>query len=476
MRSARSLIAALVVAGLMTMSACADDGSAVAVADPGLVWGACPGEDNPPGMQCAAIDVPVNWAQPAGRTITLELARLPGTDPSRRIGTVFAIPGGPGSPGIGELKHVASTFTALRERFDVVTFDPRNVIGALAPGCYQPGPVQIPPRTADEYEAQAAQNQALMQQCRAGDPERFDHLDSASVARDIDAVRAAMGEPQLSLIGSSYGGVPAVAYARLFPDRVRAVFLDGVPDHTADRAAADRLHYQQVEQRFARFADWCATTADCALHGEDVPAVWQSLVAAADRSPIPVPGKGPEAALAGFDLKFNSMALGDTPQQFAAAIDLARNGDGSGFAVMPKQPMFPGGAAVHCHDGWGYANYDDYAQAQERAVAWSPNFSGLTHFLRLDCSGWPTPPVNPPAPLSGAELPPLLGAGSPDETPTMDVLVAAVPGSSVIHYAGPGHVLYQSGSGCVIDHADRYLTELTVPPVGTGCPADLPDR
>jgi hypothetical protein len=210
------------------------------------------------------------------------------------------------------------------------------------------------------------------------------------------------------------------------------------------------------------------------MHGEDVSAVWSALVDAADRSPVPVPGAGPESAYSAFDLKlFASILLTwDRLGHLADAIDLARRGDASGFAgllPLPKQPMFPFGSAVHCQDGLGYSSYTEYQEGQERAVLLSPHFAGLGHMMRLPCSGWTGPVGNPPAPLPVADLPPLLGAGSWGDGGITEAAVAAVPGSVVVRYEGPGHVLYQSGIGCVIEHADRYLIDLRLPPAGTVC-------
>lgn len=437
---------------------------------PGPDWTACAGEGVAAGLECATIEVPVDWARPTGRTITLPLARLPGTDPARRIGVVFSVPGGPGGSGIDDLERSVDSYAALRERFDVVSFAPRNAVTARPPDCPQFGPVQILPATQQEYDAQVAGNQAALDRCRAADPELFDHLDSASVARDIEAVRVALGEEQLSLIGNSYGGVPVAGYARLFPDRVRAVFLDGVIPHIP-HAELDQLAHQILEESFGRFVDWCGTDPGCALHGEDVPAVWQALTAGADRTPVP----GPEAAYSGFDLKFlaGTFLAPDLWPHLAAAIDLARHGDASGFAdrfPLPKQPMFPWGAAVHCQDGNGYPSYHEFQRAQERARIQSPNFAGIAGaVLRLPCTGWAGQVTNPPTPLPGEGLPSFLGAGSWTDGLTTEAAVAAVAGSTTVRYDGPGHVLYQSGDRCIIEHADRYLIDLALPAPGTTC-------
>jgi pimeloyl-ACP methyl ester carboxylesterase len=474
-----ALKAGLLTAALLVAAcACAATPAAAGAADPALDWTACAGEGVPVGMECATAQVPVDWARPTGRMLALPLARLPGSDPDRRIGVVFAVPGGPGVSGVEELKRSGGTLTGLRERFDVVTFDPRNARSGLPPECGQPGPVQVRPADQVEYEAQAARNRAAVDHCRAPDPELIDHLDSGSVARDIEAVRIALGEQRLSLIANSYGGVPVAGYARLFPDRVRAAFLDGASPHLP-KDQVDQAAYRGMEENFHRFADWCDADPGCALRGEDVPAVWQALIAAADRNPVPVPGRGPEAAYSGFDFTFHAafFSIGAQWPEFAAAIARARRGDASGFAdrlpgsvPVPKQPMFPLGAVVQCPDGLGYGSYQEYRDAADRQRALSPNFGGVLDAMRLTCTGWTGPVTDPPAPLPADDLPPFLGAGSWGDGATTEAAAAQVPGSVTVRVDGPGHVLYESGNRCVIAHADRYLIDLVLPARGTVCP------
>ncbi|MGW3344448.1 alpha/beta hydrolase [Nonomuraea rubra] len=442
-------------------------------------WGACQGDDRPEDLECSSVEVPVNWADPDGRKITIKMARLPATG-ERRKGTVFSIPGGPGGSGIDDLTYYRGSFTKLREHFDVVSLEPRNATtyGRLPRKCFATGPLLTRPDTRVEYAEQGAAIRRAVQECRKLDPEFFDHLDSASVARDIEAIRTALGEERLSFVATSYGGVPGVAYARLFPDRVRAMYLDGAVNQLRDATAEARTRYRTYEAQFARFLKWCDSAGD--VCGNDLGARWRKLIAAADREPLPI--KGDPATYSGFDLQVAAMPHLVSPgpgnarwKELAQAVKQAEGGDATGFAKYvqagigtPKPPSFIGMNATQCADGLRYRDYRDYRAVRALGEQVSPNLHGMGLWHRLGCSGWPTPVTNPPRPLPSG-LPPFLGAGTwTDHADTAD-LVRRVPGSAMVAFDGHGHGLYLTGDACTIGHANAYLTDLRLPAPGTTC-------
>jgi pimeloyl-ACP methyl ester carboxylesterase len=470
----------LLVGGLMAallVSVTAIPSSAAAAT---LPWKACEGD-----LECAAVQVPVDWSKPSGRKISLRIARLPATGTHRKIGTVFAVPGGPGGSGIDDLKKSGGNFTQLRQHFDVVTFEPRNTtdLGVIPFDCFATGPWITVPGNRTEYDRLAAKNRKYAEQCRKADPEYFDNLDSGSVARDIEAIRDALGGEKLSLLATSYGGVVATTYARLFSGSVRAVYIDGGVDHLADPAIHLRIRYEAIEGQFARLSAWCESSDACALRGRDVGAVWRGLTAAADRSPVPV--KGTQVAYSGFDFKVAAapdvISPGPAPdfpnwQRFARVVDQAVKGDASGFADFVEQatktkkvPSFRGMDATHCTDGTGFDSYEEFQRMKALGQQFSPNFAGNELWHSLGCVGWPAPVTNPPKPLPADQLPPFLGAGTWTDHADVASTVSGVPGSSTVRYNGSGHGLYLTGNQCTISHANRYLTFLRLPPKGTVC-------
>ncbi|MEQ4725389.1 alpha/beta fold hydrolase [Nonomuraea sp. B19D2] len=480
--------AATLMAAVMAVPAAGDS------ADPGpssLAWRPCADKDAPEDMRCASVEVSLDWKKPAGRKITIPVAVLPASGAERRIGTVFSIPGGPGASGIDDLKQFHGRFAKLRDRFDVISFAPRNTVkpgGVLPYECLATGPWITLPDDRAEYAALARANREHAQRCRSADPEFFDHMDSASVARDIEAVRAALGEQQLSFLANSYGGHPAVAYARLFPSRIRAMVMDGTAGHVEEAAAEESRMYPRAERQMERFAAWCRSATACALHGQDAGEVWRRLVTAADRSPVPVRNDPTGAAYTGFDLKVAAAPSFTSPgqepdvprwAQLADAIKKAAAGDASGFADYvrqasgsPKVPSIAGQNMTTCLDGKGYESYAAYRKALSRAEELSPNFAGQRSWWSLGCAGWPAPVTNPPAPLPASGLVPFLGVGSWTDHDEVAGIVRQVPGSSSVRYEGHGHMLYIYGTGgCVTAHVNRYLTSLRLPPPGTTCQA-----
>ncbi|MEV4224043.1 alpha/beta fold hydrolase [Nonomuraea sp. NPDC049725] len=455
-----------------------------------LAWRPCADKDAPGDLRCASVEVPLDWRKPAGRTITVPVAMLPASGAGRRIGVLFSVPGGPGGSGIDDLKQHHARFAKLRNRFDVVSLAPRNTAvpgGPLPYACLSTGPWITLPGDRAEWAELARANREHAERCRAADPELFDHMDSASVARDIEAVRVALGEPRLSFLANSYGGHPAEAYARLFPARVRAMVLDGAADHQEPVAATEPALYARLERQLVRFAAWCRADTACALHGRDVAGVWRRLVTAADRKPVPVRGDPSGAAYSGFDLKVAAgpsfVSPGREPEvprwvQLAAAIEKAEGGDASGFADYVRQatgsakvPSAAGQNMTHCLDGKGYGSYAAFREALREAERVSPHFAGQRSWWPLACAGWPAPVTNPPAPLPARGLPPLLGVGSWTDHDEVARAVRRVPGSSSLRYEGHGHTLYVSGpGGCVTAHVNRYLISLRLPPPGATCP------
>src|SRR6266576_6793769 len=196
-----------------------------------LAWTDCTG-----GFQCATLHVPLDYSRLEGRQISLALIRKPVTDPSRRIGSLLMNPGGPGGSGVRFLRGFISYLKNLNARFDVVSWDPRGVGASTAVTCLD-GPqldafLALDSVLDDQLEAEtfykANQDFAIGCSHRSGDLLPF--MDSGSTARDMESIRAALGDSKLTYLGFSYGTFIGQWYAHLFPNRVRALVLDGVLD------------------------------------------------------------------------------------------------------------------------------------------------------------------------------------------------------------------------------------------------------
>ncbi|NJP96335.1 alpha/beta hydrolase [Nonomuraea sp. FMUSA5-5] len=445
---------------------------AASAAAPSLTWSAC-GEKISAELQCAKLTVPVDWSKPDGKTITLTVGRAPATGAA--AGTVLFSPGGPGGAGVQALSRALPHFAGLRTRMNVVTWNPRGgVSGEHLPleSCAA-GPAFATPDSRREYDQVLKANAAGVAPCRDAVPDLFAHLDSASQARDMDAVRAALGEDKISFLGNSYGGVLGASYARLFPQRLRAMALDSVPDHVDPFAKSERLQYEGLEAGFRRFVRWCAGSSDCALRDADVEKTWQAVVRRAERRPLAAGTRRYD----GDDLKSLAYTMVSDKARWpklGEAIASAAKGDASGFDPQGRgmPPRVTAMLAVNCADGFRYDAYRAYRAAVRRSAAISPNFSGVRENAWLACSPWAPKASNPPAPLPAGKLPPLLGVGPVYEYPSVRAITDQVPGSATIKYDDVGHGRYlNAGDPCVIAHVDRYLIDGRLPAPGTTCPS-----
>jgi pimeloyl-ACP methyl ester carboxylesterase len=192
-------------------------------------------------LQCAHAKVPMDYDHPYAAKTTLALARHKASDPSRRIGTLFVNPGGPGGPASGFVPYAAQLLGRhIAERFDVVGVDPRGVGGSAPLVCHDPTPASAPPTvnryfpyTAKEINGWLRFDAYLRHLCATHARPILDHMSTADTARDMDLIRQALGDKKLSYYGISYGTYLGATYAAMFPDNIRAMVVDGVLDPVA---------------------------------------------------------------------------------------------------------------------------------------------------------------------------------------------------------------------------------------------------
>lgn len=204
---------------------------------PQIAWSDCAD-----GYQCATVGAPLDYDQPRGRQISLSLIKDPATDPANRIGTLFVNFGGPGASGVERLRARGRwewLFSPeLRARFDLVSWDTRGVGRSTAVRCFDTvaqqqeffAPIPAFPVGAAQERSFYAAAEDLGRRCRDRNGDLLDHLSSADTARDLDLLRRAVGDSSMNYFGLSYGTYVGATYANLFPDRVRALVLDGALD------------------------------------------------------------------------------------------------------------------------------------------------------------------------------------------------------------------------------------------------------
>jgi pimeloyl-ACP methyl ester carboxylesterase len=452
-----------------------------------IEWKPCP-EDNT--ADCATVAVPVDWKKPRGATTNLAVARLRAADPNARIGTLFINPGGPGGSGVDFALAGREVFSPdIVRRFDIIGIDPRGVARSHPVRCpgelYENPPSEFPDNAA-QYANLLAFHKKLGEGCRRLTGPLFDHVDTASVARDFDAVRAALGEKKISYYGVSYGTLIGQTYAEMFPGRLRAIVLDSNMDHSITRALRFMAtEAAGVEGSYREFAKWCGTSAACALRGLDPIKVLDELMAKADRGELHFPDE-PDVILTPEDLAGGIQgAMYDPAVWPPFSQDLAAlRGSGSGnarasgaFAAEPVEDPFQ---AVFCND-WklpvrNFAQLDSY-RAKLRKIAPHTRLNPLGWIAVSACQGYPLPTVNPQHRYDIHGTPPILMTNSLWDPATVYpwAVNAArqIPAATLLTYDGVGHGNYFL-STCSRQAIDRYLLTVRTPPQGTHCPAELP--
>lgn len=488
MRTRRRLFtAALTIAALAVPVAVADV-AAAAGRPPAITWTPCP-ED--PTAQCGTVRVPVDWARPHGPKIDLALARRPATDPAARIGSLQINPGGPGGSGRDFAIFGADYFSAeLRRRFDIIGVDPRGV-GRSTPILCSADVVSQEPSvlltSQADFDARLAYNARLRADCRARTGPLFDHVDMLSVVRDMDYIRAALGDAKLTYYGVSYGSMNAQQYAEVFPDRVRAIVSDSNLDHSLGTRGFLDTEAASAQDAFDEFVKWSDRTPGSALHGQDVRAVWHRLLDRAARGEIPFP-PDPSRPLRPDELIGFAFGAFYGPEWVVLADVLSALDTGTPIPVEPDQPEpepevipFPP-LAIFCND-WSLPvrDYREFAGHLRRVGRIAPDmrFPPPATSLTVACLGSPARIANPQHPLRVRDsATPVLVTNALHDPATgynRAVNVARQLGREgvLLTYDGWGHGVY-GRSDCVTGTIDRYLIARALPAPGTHCPGVEP--
>jgi pimeloyl-ACP methyl ester carboxylesterase len=519
----RHLIVRLVcvVAVLVTATA-ALPSPAQAIAQPAIAWEPCALPEMPT-RECAKLAVPLDYDEPDGATITLAVARVPATDQANRIGSLFLNPGGPGGSGVMALpQQYAALPEALQERFDIVGFDPRGVGESAPVRCFDSITEQITflyfgemPSVPVGPEEEAAWERAaeeLAQRCDERNAETLAHLSTANVAHDMDQLRQAVGDEKLNYLGTSYGTYLGATYANLFPDRIRAMVLDGVinpPSYTSfDHGDGDIvgpnttsflriLSNQGSADTLQAFFDQCAAAgpdrcAFAAPSAAETSAKFDALMDRLRAEPMVVQG------LAGTLTVTYSLvdvtvwvALYSAPtwSRLAQGLQALEEGDAAGFLVATKTLGGPpptayvnsleGQFANNCLDT---DNPDDpalYREMARSAEQRTPHFGTLYTYQAMPCAFWPAEDADRYTGPWDAETsaPILLISRLYDPATPHGGAVAAtetLANARLLTIDGWGHGFFVAGrSTCADDSMAAYLIDLELPPVDTVCPEDV---
>jgi pimeloyl-ACP methyl ester carboxylesterase len=441
------------------------------------------------GFQCGSLKVPLDYANPTNATINIALIRKPATNPSQRIGSVLTNPGGPGASGIDYLKSAAGSMKNLNVRFDLIGFDPRGVGLSSPVRCLTAAQEDtfnaLDPVLDDPQEKQAGiqADQDFAAGCQQISAKILPFLDTPNTARDMDQIRAAVGDEKLTYLGFSYGTFLGETYAHLFPTHVRALSLDGVIDPTL--SANDLLLAQVVsfEKNLQAFIANCKAHASCQFgRSGDPNAKLMAFMQSLDAKPMQVGNRTLTRALAVIgvltplyspsewpylDLGLTS-ALGGDGRLLLALSDAYLGRQANGTYTNELDASF----AINCMDRPAPTDVAAYDQLGPAFANASPLFGPATQYGNLGCAYWPVKPTGQAQALTADGAPPILLVGGTNDPATPYAWAVAVShqitNSVLLTRQGDGHVSYDK-SICAQQAEDDYLINLTLPDPGTVC-------
>jgi pimeloyl-ACP methyl ester carboxylesterase len=434
-------------------------------------------------FQCAELKVPLDYSRPSWRTIEIPVIKLPATDANRRIGTAIGGAGGPGQSGIDLMRAVGTTlFAPLNERFDLVAFDQRGVRTIDCGPLPEADPGWAEPHDVDPHLI-ARNAREIGRRCLERNPLELPYVTTGNAARDLDRLRAAVGEKKLTYLGGSYGTMLGATYSSLFPGRVRAMALDAPVDVDVwvNRPfEATREQLASFEGSLDRLFMHCVASASCPFGGDDPEAALDALLDRLDREPLPVPG----GAIDGDALRLGLLELVYAPSLWPATAamlaelergvtDLARELIVIDLFGMNMDAFW----SITAADGDHERNLAPYLRSVRHTWGMSDHFWLARGYEAARFGFWPVEgrgayrgPIN----ARGAEVPPLIFAVRHDPaTPyRWGQRLARDLDARLLTVNGDGHGAVRNP--CVMPIAKRYLEDLELPAPGVTCTQPKP--
>lgn len=461
-----------------------------------IQWGACE-DDVDPEFECATLSVPLDYANPAGEQLALALIRLPAAA-GRREGAVLLNPGGPGGSGYDFTANAANALDGglgLEGRFDLVGFDPRGVERSNGLRCQSDAEIDAAVYLDDtpDSPAEAAQleatDRAFGAACVAKYGDTLRHYSTDNTARDMDMIRAALGDEQISYLGISYGTFLGAIYATLFPDRVRAMVLDSASERTGETSFQGTMtQLVGFEGAFANWAAWCEEGTECAFTDVDVAARWDRLYAALDAQPVKSDRGQPVNQVVLMTATISSMYNDMVWPSLGSALAEAEAGDGTALLALADsyngrrddgtyETIFQSNPVISCSSGLQQPDPRDPALLLAELQTAAPRFSrGIAvSDLRDSCLDFLAQNPQPTIPSYSGTAPVLVVGGLHDPaTPfrwAEEMTAMMGPSAVLLTFTGEGHGQVLSSS-CVTEIEGDVLSDLRLPQPGTSCDPD----
>ncbi|MBA2560645.1 MAG: alpha/beta fold hydrolase [Propionibacteriales bacterium] len=444
------------------------------------------------GNSCADVWVPLDYDAPDGPAITIKAKRDPADDRGHKLGSLFINPGGPGGSGIDYVGY-ANFDPAITDVYDVVGFDPRGVGTSTPVDCITDSEVDEfvaadPSPDTEQEIAQFEQSWARYTAgCVANSGPLLRHVSTVEVARDLDVLRAVVGDRSLHYFGASYGTYIGATYAALFPDNVGRMVLDGAVDPLASPHRTELGQAVGFETALTAYLKDCVDTGTCPLGGDVGTARDRvaSLMSDLDANPLPTSGGRELTEGLGFLGVIVPLYSRTTWSYLTQGFEGAVQGEGDvllslsdAYTQRQLDGTYPSNSlevqsAVNCLD---HPEHESVAQIEAGAAEFerrAPVFGPAAAWFGYGCSNWPVPRIQPVPDFSAKGAAPIVVVGTTRDPATpyqQSVNLARELDSGVLlSRNGDGHTAYDSGNTCIDTTVDAYLTDGTVPQDGTTC-------
>ncbi|MFF1693243.1 alpha/beta hydrolase [Streptomyces sp. NPDC058257] len=452
-----------------------------------------------PGFECSTMKAPLDYAKPDGQAIKLAVSRKKATGPGKRLGSLLVNPGGPGGSAIGYLQTYAALGypEKVRAQYDMAAVDPRGVARSEPVTCLDGKQMDaytqtdITPDDQRETTELSDSFKKFAAGCEKHSAEVLPHVSTVEAARDMDILRAALGDEKLTYVGASYGTFLGATYAGLYPDRVGRLVLDGAMDPSLPARRMNRDQTEGFETAFQSFAKDCVGRAECPLGTEseaDAGKRLKSLFGDLDRTPIPAgdsDGRKLGEALATTGViaaMYDEAAWSQLRSALTAAI---KEKDGAGLLALSDSYYERDGdgtyanlmfanAAVNCLDL--PPAFTDAAEVKKSLPDFekaSPVFGEGLAWASLNCAYWPQKATGEAHRIKADGAAPIVVVGTTRDPATpyrwAESLADQLSSGKLLTYEGDGHTAYGRGSKCVDSAINAYLLEGKAPDDGKRC-------
>jgi pimeloyl-ACP methyl ester carboxylesterase len=453
-----------------------------------LDWKSCGGV-----LQCTELSVPMDYANPGGDTMTLSLNKRPGA--KNAAGSLLVNPGGPGASGLEIVRDAVPMMFGqkLQRGFDVIGFDPRGVGSSTPVKCENPEEQDA--SRAEQFDATTDEGLAAMRKASAGyaalcaerTGEALGFVDTVSAARDMDVMRAALGDKQLNYLGYSYGTSLGAHYAQLFPQNVGRLVLDGALDPTLDNNDITMGQAVGFEHEIRAYMQDCLDSGDCPFTGELEDALDQlrELFDSVEANPM-VSSDGRRVPIIDFVNGFiiplydnstwpmlteglrNAIAGNVDDILYFADLSAGRESDGSytgnGTAAF---------TSINCLDYPMDAGIPAMRAEAEALVEAAPTIGKYLAYGPVGCQDWKYPATGKPGELTAKGAAPIVVIGTTGDPATpyawSQSLAEQLESASLVTFEGHGHTAYGRSNGCISDAVESYFLDGTVPADGLRC-------